>query len=221
MSILKSRNIPVEIADILSNKIIRQELKSGERILEASLAADLKVSQTSIREALRILEQNGLVEIIPRKGTYVTELTIENIEMLFDMLTELYVIMAKTGVKKASDANPKKVFKLLDEIEESAKSNDVEKYYTGIFEFALENLNIINNRLLKKSILDLWTTKRRVEYLTLNARKSELDKNSKYFKLLKKHLIKLDSEKLSETIREYIQNEKKTAIDIIKRNKIL
>src|SRR5262249_52976827 len=64
----------------IQSAIFRGELKLGQRILEEELADAFKISRATIRESLRRLEQVGLVQIKPRRGTFVTRLTLTEVE---------------------------------------------------------------------------------------------------------------------------------------------
>lgn len=63
------------VFEYLRNLILEGELKPGERLMEINLAEQLGVSRTPVREAIRKLEKEKFVEMIPRKGAYVAELT--------------------------------------------------------------------------------------------------------------------------------------------------
>ncbi len=212
MGAFKSKNLAYEIADILSERIIRMEIKPGERILEAKIAKEFTVSQSTIREALRVMEQSGLVEINQRRGTYVTRLTIKDIEILYDLITDLYELLITKAMENKSTANVQKIIEVIKSIENASEKNDVDAYFTSIFDLAIVALEAVSSPLLKKVITDSWPNKRRVEYMTLKLRKHELKNNLKYFKLLEKYMIESNLEKMVKTIREYTQNEKKIAI---------
>lgn len=212
MSLLKSKNLAYEIAEVLSGRIIRMELKPGERILEAKIAREFNVSQSSVREALRVMEQSGLVEINQRRGTYVTRLTIKDIEILYDLITDLYAMLISRAMEHKSAANVQKIFDVMKKIETSAENNDVDGYFNSIFELAIVAIEAVNSPLLKKVITDSWPNKRRVEYMTLKLRKHELKNNLKYFKLLEKYMVEANLDKMVKTIKEYTQHEKKIAI---------
>lgn len=221
MSILKSKNLAYEIADVLGERIIRMEYKSGERMIESKIAKELDVSQSSIREALRILEQNGLVEINPRRGTYVTALSISNVTILYDLLSEMYVLLIRKAMEKKSEFNKQNIIEVFTEIRVSAENNDVDNYYKGIFDLALVALEVTESFLLKKAITDLWPNKRRVEYMTLSSRKNDLKDNLKYFDLLVHSMMESDVDRMVQIIREYSQNEKAFAISILKKNNLI
>ena len=65
----------------LRQAILRGELKPGERLMEIHLAQKLGVSRTPVREAIRKLELEGLVLMIPRKGAVVAEITVTDLRM--------------------------------------------------------------------------------------------------------------------------------------------
>ena len=71
------------VFNTLRRAILRGELKPGERLMEIQLANKLGVSRTPIREAIRKLELEGLVKIIPNKGAYVTGITPKDVQDIY------------------------------------------------------------------------------------------------------------------------------------------
>jgi DNA-binding GntR family transcriptional regulator len=67
------------IFETLRKAIVSGDITPGERLMEVSLAEQMGVSRTPVREAIRRLEAEGLVTMIPRKGTHVSELTVKDI----------------------------------------------------------------------------------------------------------------------------------------------
>lgn len=67
------------IFETLRKAIVSGEIKPGERLMEVSLAGQMGVSRTPVREAIRRLEAEGLVTMTPRKGTHVSELSVKDI----------------------------------------------------------------------------------------------------------------------------------------------
>jgi DNA-binding GntR family transcriptional regulator len=91
---MKIVNVTASALQFLREKIITGELKSGERLNEASLSSKLGISRPPLREALRILEKDHMAVNIPRKGTYVTELSVKDFEELSQIreMIECYTI---------------------------------------------------------------------------------------------------------------------------------
>ena len=85
------------IADILRNEILIGEIENGEELTQEGLAESLGVSRMPVREALQVLEQEGLAVTIPRKGAQVAKMTekdLQDVLEIRDALDELAVSMA-------------------------------------------------------------------------------------------------------------------------------
>jgi DNA-binding GntR family transcriptional regulator len=108
---------PIEhrVYQILREKILSGELKAGERLIERELADVLKISRTPVREALRKLDSEGLIRIIPRKGGIVADLSDEDIIDMFEILESLEAL----AVRQAAERITPEQRKMLDEVDES------------------------------------------------------------------------------------------------------
>ncbi|MGL4369304.1 MAG: GntR family transcriptional regulator [Spirochaetota bacterium] len=213
-SLAQSKNLSVEIADILMERIIRSELRPGERILEAKVSKELGVSQSSLREALRVLEQNGLVRVTPRRGTYVTEITHDDIIILYDILSELYILLARQALKRRGSQDMAVFLASCEDFERSAEKAGCEDFYTAMFDIVQFALGIIQSGILTKVTVDLLPTKRRIEYRTLTARKDDMSSLVKYLHAMKAQIAKGNIAGLEKTIRAFMRDEKDTAVRI-------
>ena len=95
MAVKTPENLSDRIATYLTEKIVRLKLAPGERIREQAIAGELGVSRSPIREAIRILEKKGLVEIVPRCGARVSRVTETVIEGYADLLQVLYGLVVR------------------------------------------------------------------------------------------------------------------------------
>lgn len=77
------------VFEYLRTSILNGDLKPGERLMEIQLAEQLGVSRTPVREAIRKLEKEKFVEMIPRKGAYVADLTAKDILDVLEIRTIL------------------------------------------------------------------------------------------------------------------------------------
>ena len=84
-SLALTQSLPEQIATRLSERIVSGAYAPGQRIMEQALAAEFAVSRGPVREALRILERDGLVTILPRRGALVTNLSITEVKEIFDI----------------------------------------------------------------------------------------------------------------------------------------
>ena len=80
-----TRSLPEQIAARLSERVVTGGYEPGRRIMEQAIAAEFAVSRGPVREALRILERDGLVTILPRRGAIVTNLSITEVKEIFDI----------------------------------------------------------------------------------------------------------------------------------------
>jgi DNA-binding GntR family transcriptional regulator len=106
MSIGEShRTLREVVAEEIRGMITRGELQQGERLYEDRLAEQLGVSRNPVREAIRALEGTGLVEVVSRRGAYVSRLEPSNIRQLLDLRSVLEAYAAELAAKHRSDAD--------------------------------------------------------------------------------------------------------------------
>lgn len=84
-----TQSLPEQIAARLSERIVSGACAPGQRIMEQAIAAEFAVSRGPVREALRLLEKDGLVTILARRGAQVTVLTIPEVKEIFDIRAAL------------------------------------------------------------------------------------------------------------------------------------
>lgn len=83
------RSLPEQIAAQLADRITAGTYAPGQRIMEQALAAEFGVSRGPVRDALRLLEKDGVVTILPRRGAQITKLTIQEVREIFDIRVAL------------------------------------------------------------------------------------------------------------------------------------
>ncbi len=103
-------SIPEQIASRLGDRILGGDMAPGERIGEQELADGFGVSRGPVREALRILEREGLATILPRRGAIVTALAPDEIRELMEIRAGLFEV----AVRKLAHNPPPELFALLD-----------------------------------------------------------------------------------------------------------
>ena len=81
----RRENLNIVVVDYIKEAILSGEYKVGDHINESEVASTLGISRAPVREAIRELENDGILTTMPRKGTYVTEYSIEDIKEVFDI----------------------------------------------------------------------------------------------------------------------------------------
>jgi DNA-binding GntR family transcriptional regulator len=107
--------------------IVKGIFAPGERLMEIQLADDLGVSRTPVREAIRKLELEGFVVMIPRRGTYVANLSIKDINDVYEIRISLDVLAAGLAAERIEPEELEELNRLLLEISEAAKTGPMEK----------------------------------------------------------------------------------------------
>ena len=115
------------VAETLREAIATGILEPGERLMEIQLAEELGVSRTPVREAIRKLELEGFVVMIPRRGTYVADLTIKDINEVFEIRTALDVLAAGLAVERITEDELEQMERLLVEIGDLSVQGDADK----------------------------------------------------------------------------------------------
>jgi DNA-binding GntR family transcriptional regulator len=212
MEFRPSNNLSEQIADYLGTLIIKRELKPGERIKEAKLAQELGVSRGPVREALHILESKRLVEILPRRGARVTQMSPAYAEWLYDIIVELYGLAARKAAENRTSKDLVQMRQALKRIKDCAERGDVPGYYDAIFRLALAGERAARNPLLEQMLSDLEPVTRRVQYASLRYRAEDIKKSVIFFEKFVRFAEAKDGEKACQIIRAYTENERELAL---------
>jgi len=162
-SIAEHQPLPDKIADFVREAIIVGKLKPGEKISEAKLADELHISRTPIREAIRMLESEGFVSIIPRRGTIVSELSLEDVYEFFQVKACLEGFAAGGVATTLSERELNKLKRLNDEEMRAIKKGDFVQYLKIHDEFHQAFLLRAKNRKLLGLIQHMGYHIRRLE----------------------------------------------------------
>jgi DNA-binding GntR family transcriptional regulator len=115
------------VFNTLREAILRGDLKPGERLMELQLAAKLGVSRTPIREAIRMLEQEGLAVTVPRKGAEVAGMSLKDMEDVLEIREALDELAVKLAIEKISPEQLARLREVKRDFEMNTKSGDVRK----------------------------------------------------------------------------------------------
>ena len=145
----KPQVLTKQVSDLLTDLILKGTLTPGEQLVENELQKQLGISRSPLREAFRELEKKGLVEIIPRKGTFVRAITRKDIEENFPVRACLEGLAAREAYAKITPQELAQMGAALKEMKKAAEHNDVEKYWETHFEFHETFIRASGNQLLR------------------------------------------------------------------------
>ncbi|MGB9730861.1 MULTISPECIES: GntR family transcriptional regulator [Calditerrivibrio] len=139
-----------KIAETLRDYIMKGNLKPGERLTEPKLSAMLGISRTPIREALRLLENEGFIDIYPRRGAVVSDITAKDVDEIFVIKTKLESLAARLAVENISESDIKRMMEINERMAKYSETKNVVNLIKLNAEFHnifIENSN--NSRLIK------------------------------------------------------------------------
>lgn len=152
---LRGTSLHDGVAARLRAMVFDGELQPGQWIDEKALAAAWQVSRTPLREALKVLAAEGLVELVPHRGCRVIELGDADADALFPVMALLEGRCAREAVLKASDDDLAALDRLHDELEHFAARQDLEGYYRANHVFHSRVQQLAANRWLDRATGDL------------------------------------------------------------------
>jgi DNA-binding GntR family transcriptional regulator len=121
----------VELRDIrqtIENRILRGELAPGSRVNENAIAGEMNASRSAVRDAVRILEQSGLVRLEDNKGAFVRAPSLGDALDLYDVRAGLSAAAARLAALNASREDIARLEKLMDDMEASIVPGSSERY---------------------------------------------------------------------------------------------
>lgn len=152
-AVLEHESLPEAVRNALRRQILNNDLRAGERIVEATVATDLGVSRATVREALRGLAAEGLIEISPRRQSVVTRMSPEDAD---DVCFARYVLEA--GIAKSLRPEDKvgldeALAEALDRMDAAAAQGDLQ----AIVEADVHFHGLIVNASGRRRAVELWT----------------------------------------------------------------
>lgn len=139
----------------LREAILKGEIAPGSRLMEISLAEKLGVSRTPIREAIKKLEQEGLVIMIPKKGAKVADITEKDLKDVLEVRCALEELAVSIACKNCTESMVRALRKNIADFRVNMNTNKTEKLAQLDIEFHDIILKSSNNKVLIKLLSDL------------------------------------------------------------------
>ncbi len=204
----------------LRNSILNGKLEPGERLMELQLAEQLGVSRTPVREAIRKLELEGLVEMIPRKGAYVADMSIKDILDVLEVRMFLEGLATYLAAERMSDEEIDALKEVLKKFEDGMMTMEKEdmieldnKFHDMIIKGAR------NNKLLQ-IVQGLHEQFQRFRVIYFN----EYDEHEdlvKYHRAIVNAIAHRDSKEAQQYAQTHVEMIEESIIKWRKKNKII
>ncbi len=196
------------VFNTLRQAILTGELKPGERLMEIHLANRLGVSRTPIREAIRKLELEGLVTMIPRRGAEVAQITEKSMSDVLEVRRALDALCVELACERISDEDIRDLKDACDNFERAVRSKDAKK----IAQADVELHNIIvkatgNSRLIQLiNNLSEQMYRYRYEYIKDASQHARLIEEHR---IIYESIVRKDKETASRAAKMHIDNQEK------------
>lgn len=161
---ISPRSVEESVTEALRDAILRGELKPGHRLAQVELSEELGVSRIPLRDALRRLEAEGLVEIDGRRGARVSSLSPGDVEEIYSMRKLLESECARRAIEGLNDEQAERLIELSDEMDRTA--DDPVKGAASRKNFYAELYALAGRPRMRATILQLRALVQRYHLLT-------------------------------------------------------
>lgn len=202
---LPRRTLQGEAVDRLRDMIVDGRLAPGARLNERALCAELGVSRTPLREAVRTLSAEGLVEIAPHRGATVTPLTVETVRQTFEVMGALESLAGDAACRNATDGQIGEIRALHFEMRACHARADLAGYFRANQAVHLALIEAAGNPVLAATYRNLNDHVKRARYLA-NTSRERWDAAVAEHDAMVDALDRRDGPALARLMREHLGN---------------
>ncbi len=204
------------VLDAIRSAIMSGILQPRERLMEIQMAEELGVSRTPIREALRKLELEGFIVMVPRKGAYVADLSFKDIADVFEIRAALEGLAAGLAAERITEEELEDMERLLVEKREAITQNDIGKLVEVDTKFHELMYKASRNERLSSIISNLREQIQRFRLTSLSfpgRMKESLDEHKKIVEAIQSR----DSQIARHVAQEHIENAENVLMECLKK----
>lgn len=202
-----------QIVQHIAERIIRGELKPGERVQEMKVSQALNVSRGSVREALLILQRRHLVEILPRCGARVAVLDVQQVSGLYDLIIELYVLLANgVAARWRDESEIESLMEIQQSLRDAQQRDDVLGFLKHSFEAMRAAYPFVQNPYLQEAVENLQPAISRTYFLALEQRRSQMDVFLEAFVDLQKAIVARDCTWIRNILQGYCEQNRQLVL---------
>ncbi|MEP3048165.1 MAG: GntR family transcriptional regulator [Roseibium sp.] len=216
----KPKTITTLAMEQIRQLIFDGELAGGSDHLESELADRLGMSRTPVREATLMLAQQGLLEVRPRKGVRIATLSLQDMEEIYSILTELESLSAEEAASKNySERDLDRLLESIEAMDLALGNEDREAWAVADEAFHRELVRLGGNTRIQSIVSMMSNQVRRARALTLYIRPLPLKSNEDHRAVF--NAIKIGDAKLArEKHRRHRRQAREVLIDLLKKHKL-
>lgn len=199
-------SLRVQVANFLRDMILSGKLKPGEKVVERTLAKALGVGQATVREALQVLEHEGLIDKKANTASFVTQLSAERVTEIVEIRIELEPKAFALAHRKRTPADMDELRGLVARIEEGVAKNDYYQVSSSDLAFHQKVWSITGNQTLERILSQLCTPLFAYLMVFLSTSSSPLKERVNSHQILVDALVGADEEKAIQAARDHNSN---------------
>ena len=207
MSFTAPQSMAEQIAAYLAQQIIDGSLVSKQRIQELKVVAELDVSRGSVREALLLLEQRHLIEILPRRGAMVAELSAESATSLFEVFNTLLIRLVILVAERWQGEELDPLIRQIAEIQKIAQQEDRTLFMKQVFHLLDMAYPLARNKILEEILVDLQPAIHRCYALAQRYQPNDGEAAINFFAGLLQAVTTRNTVKVPAVVDSYISHE--------------
>jgi len=214
---ITSQALYMQVADRLREQIYQHELTPGDAIDEMALCERFGISRTPLREALKVLNSEGLIELIPRRGSFVRSMDIEELNELFPVMVVLEGLCAREAVENCAAQDLQQLEKMHEKLESLAGQGDIDGYYEQNFVFHQAVQDLSGNKWLQRVIGDLRKVLRLARHMQLTM-PGRLEASLEEHRQIMQAFIKNDPDMADRNMQNHLKQQWFSLVDKNKSN---
>ena len=190
------RHTQEELSNLPLAELAYQEIRArildnlwspGYQALEQEIALALGMSRTPVREAMMRLQQEGLVEVAPRRGMRVLPVSPTDMREIYEILTALECMAAEILAKRQPSLTElKPLVEATDSMSEALERNDLDAWAKADETFHMALVKLAGNRMLLETVMGYWDRAHRARMFTLRLRPKPVNSTQEHMQLVHK-----------------------------------
>jgi len=217
MSFKAQESLSEQIAQHLARQIIRGEMLAGDRIQELRIAGELEVSRGSVREALLILERRHLIDILPRRGAVVKDMSESHVRSLYELAQVLLGLVVRKAIKVMAEDEMDPFILSIQQLQQCVDDRDMEGFFEQSFRFFELAYPFSRNPFVEDIMENLQPAIQRAYYMALHLDPEESKECLSFFKAIVETIFRRDVRSALEIIREFAEHQSSLVQESIMR----
>ena len=200
-----------QVLERLRDAIIAGHFRPGDRLIERELCERMGVSRTSIREALRHLEAQHLIQVEPRRGPVVTRVTRKQVAEIYEVRALLEAALVRRFAETATDADITALRRIYENLRQARSSGDVSRIIVLTKRFIEHMMDVVDHELIGDMLRKLTARISVVRVLAI-AVPGRLEESGRELAIVMEAIERRDGDLAARSLTTYVLNAAEAAL---------